>query len=126
MKNADLSTGAEVSSRPDLRRRILDTASRLFAQNGFRGTTTKEIALAAGVNEVTIFRHFASKQELYDAILDAKLVDLVDDWHQALRPFIEARDDHGLLLFIAKEILEHFHRDPDFLASETLFISRRP
>ena len=56
----------------EVRQQILKTAIRLFAQRGFRGTTTREIALAAGVNEVTIFRHFSSKQELYAAILEVK------------------------------------------------------
>src|SRR5205807_8790750 len=51
---------------------ILRVAMRLFSQHGFRGTTTKEIALAAGVSEAMVFRHFATKEELYSAILDQK------------------------------------------------------
>lgn len=99
-----------------MRQKILKTAIRLFAQNGFRGTTTKEIALAAGVNEVTIFRHFATKQDLYAAILDVKSNELVvKSWVEALRPFAERNDDRGLFLFVAKEILAHYKRDPDFL-----------
>ena len=49
----------------DRRQQILDVAVQLFSQKGFRGTTTKEIAMAAGVNEAIIFRHFATKSELY-------------------------------------------------------------
>jgi AcrR family transcriptional regulator len=104
--------------KPDskMRQKILNTAIRLFAQNGFRGTTTKEIALAAGVNEVTIFRHFATKQELYTAILDIKSNErVVKSWVEALRPFADRRDDQGLFLFVAREILGHYQRDPDFL-----------
>ncbi len=108
--------GAEPKPDSKMRQKILKTAIRLFAQNGFRGTTTKEIALAAGVNEVTIFRHFATKQELYTAILDTKSSELVvKSWVKALRPFAERRDDKGLFLFVAKEILGHYERDPDFL-----------
>lgn len=44
--------------------RILDAAARLFAEEGVRGATTRRIASLAGVNEVTIFRHFASKEDL--------------------------------------------------------------
>ncbi len=54
------------------RLQILRVAMRLFAERGFRGTTTKEIAHAAGVSEAMVFRHFATKDELYDAILDQK------------------------------------------------------
>ncbi|HYW70404.1 MAG TPA: helix-turn-helix domain-containing protein, partial [Pyrinomonadaceae bacterium] len=56
----------------DRRLQILRVAMRLFSQRGFRGTTTKEIALTAGVSEAMVFRHFATKEELYSAILDHK------------------------------------------------------
>src|SRR5262245_64136840 len=56
----------------DRREQIIEVAVRLFSQRGFRGTTTKEIAAAAGVNEAIIFRHFSTKSELYAAIIDRK------------------------------------------------------
>jgi AcrR family transcriptional regulator len=43
---------------------LLDVTARLFAEHGWRGTTTRRIAEAAGVNEVTVFRHFGSKAAL--------------------------------------------------------------
>ncbi|HEX9565372.1 MAG TPA: helix-turn-helix domain-containing protein [Gemmatimonadaceae bacterium] len=46
------------------RQKLLDAALRVFAESGFRGATTKRIAEAAGVNEVTLFRHFKSKTAL--------------------------------------------------------------
>lgn len=54
------------------REQILQTAVRLFSQRGFKGTTTKQIARAAGVSEAMVFRHFATKDELYGAILEHK------------------------------------------------------
>ena len=48
---------------------ILEAALPLFARKGFAGTTTKEIAAAAGVSEALIFKHFPSKAALYEAIL---------------------------------------------------------
>ena len=48
----------------DTRATILDAAARVFAQHGFRGSTTRRIADAASVNEVTIFRYFGSKAAL--------------------------------------------------------------
>lgn len=44
--------------------RILDAALRVFAEMGFRGATTRRIADEAGVNEVTLFRRFGSKEDL--------------------------------------------------------------
>jgi TetR/AcrR family transcriptional regulator len=54
------------------REQILHTAVALFSQKGFKGTTTKEIAKAAGVSEAMVFRHFENKEALYGAILDTK------------------------------------------------------
>src|SRR3954470_3888140 len=56
----------------DRRLQIVKVAMRLFSERGFRGTTTKEIAQAAGVSEAIIFRHFATKEDLYTAIIDYK------------------------------------------------------
>src|SRR5215471_20634491 len=89
--------GAEPAQGSDIRQQILKTAIRLFAQKGFRGTTTREIALAAGVNEVTIFRHFSSKQDLYAAILEVKSNEAgISTWVSELEQFAERRDDAGL------------------------------
>jgi AcrR family transcriptional regulator len=49
--------------------RILDAALRVFEQAGFRGATTRRIAEEAHVNEVTLFRHFGTKDELLLAAL---------------------------------------------------------
>ncbi len=46
------------------RESLLDVTARLYADHGWRGTTTRRIAEAAGVNEVTIFRQFGSKEAL--------------------------------------------------------------
>ena len=48
----------------ELRDKILKAATELYAETGFRGTTTRQIAQTAGVNEVTLFRHFGSKTAL--------------------------------------------------------------
>jgi len=51
---------------PVLRRdSILEAAIHAFAQKGYLGTTTRDLARAAGVSEVTLFRHFASKREIF-------------------------------------------------------------
>ncbi len=49
---------------------IMEAASQLFAEKGFAGTTTRAIAELAGVNEVTLFRHFGTKEKLAKAIMD--------------------------------------------------------
>ena len=51
----------------DAKTKILEAALRVFAETGYRGATTRRIAQEADVNEVTLFRHFGSKEELIHA-----------------------------------------------------------
>jgi AcrR family transcriptional regulator len=53
--------------------RVLRAAAKLFATNGFRGTSMRQIANRAKVNEVTVFRLFSSKRALYKEVLESKL-----------------------------------------------------
>lgn len=65
------SASGEGSSRPT-RERILDAGLRTFAEKGFTGATTKEISMKAGVNEVTLFRHFGSKEALFASVIQER------------------------------------------------------
>jgi AcrR family transcriptional regulator len=55
-------------SSDERRDRILDAALRVFAERGFHGATTRELAKAAGVSEALMFRHFPTKEDLYFAL----------------------------------------------------------
>src|SRR5262245_3519019 len=55
----------------DAREALLRAAIKVFAETGTRGATTRRIAHEAGVNEVTLFRHFRSKDDLLRAALQA-------------------------------------------------------
>ncbi|MDQ3805270.1 MAG: TetR/AcrR family transcriptional regulator [Acidobacteriota bacterium] len=114
------------------RRQIVRVAMRLFAERGFRGTTTKEIAQAAGVSEAIIFRHFATKDDLYSAIIDDKscegmggglgavgggheghtVVDAVRHW---VGEAMGRGEDAAVFEGIALKMMEHHQRDPQFL-----------
>ena len=65
--------GMPVSGKSGTQERILSAAAGLFAQFGYNGTTTRTIASAAEVNEVTIYRHYPRKRDLYLAVLGAEL-----------------------------------------------------
>ena len=97
------------------RLQLVLVAMRLFSQRGFRGTTTKEIAAAAGVSEAMVFRHFATKEELYSAILDHKacLHDAMDPL-QKVAEAIERKDDHAVFEGIALDALSKHEGDPEF------------
>ncbi len=53
--------------------RILASAAGMFASFGYNGVSTRDIASGAGVNEVTIYRHYPRKRDLYLAVLNAQL-----------------------------------------------------
>lgn len=57
-------------SSGDRRQQIVDVATKLFARQGYEGTTTRQIAEAAEVNEAIIFRHFSTKEDLYWAVIE--------------------------------------------------------
>jgi len=73
------------------RDRLLKAAVEIFATEGIAGATTREIARLAGVNEITLFRHFQSKEQLLKAVvhyitaLQAEALDNQDEWTQDLR-----------------------------------------
>lgn len=75
----------------DAEARILASAAGMFASFGYNGASTRDIASGAGVNEVTIYRHYPRKRDLYMAVLDAELqqVKLKGD---LLAGIAEARD----------------------------------
>ena len=99
----------------DRRLQILKVAMRLFSQHGFRGTTTKEIALAAGVSEAMVFRHFATKEQLYSAILDHKacLHETMDPLH-VVSDAVARKDDRAVFEGIALDALNRHDCDPEF------------
>jgi AcrR family transcriptional regulator len=64
-----MQTEAVSPSPAGTRQRLLDAAARIFARDGLTGATTRAIAQEAGVNEVTLFRHFQSKDRLLAAVV---------------------------------------------------------
>jgi AcrR family transcriptional regulator len=57
------------------KRRIVEAALPLFAEKGFAPTTTKELARAAGISEPLLYKHFPSKEALYEEIQNFTCID---------------------------------------------------
>jgi AcrR family transcriptional regulator len=115
MTTNDGVSGARMAGE-ERRLQILRVAVSLFSNRGFRGTTTKEIAQAAGVSEAMVFRHFATKEELYAAILDHKAC----RGGEAFEPEkmaaegIGQKDDRAVFEALARGALDHHEHDPEF------------
>jgi AcrR family transcriptional regulator len=102
-------------SAEDRRRQIVNVAAGLFSQKGFSGTTTKEIAEGAGVSEAIIFRHFATKDDLYAAILDHKVRQATDLLKVQLTEAANRRDDRAFFGSLAFGMLEFHRQDQTFM-----------
>lgn len=101
------------------REQIIRTAVDLFSKHGFRGTTTKEIARASGVSEAMVFKHFATKDELYGAILDNKACqsEMQFPWHEdsLIKKAMDERDDHAVFYNLALNAMNKHQADVRFL-----------
>jgi len=108
------------------RERLLEAGLKIFSEKGFLGATTKEIAKEAGVAEVTLFRHFRSKENLFAETINRysflpKLKEIL--------PLIKGDPPETALKKIAREFLNvleskkklirimhtDFHRYPDYI-----------
>jgi len=69
MKSSPVGTTQQVTSTRD---RVLSAALEVFGRKGFNGATTREIARQAGVNEVTLFRYFGSKEALFASVIEER------------------------------------------------------
>ena len=97
-------------SAADRREQILEAATQLFARQGFQGTTTKQISEQTGVTEALIFRHFASKDELYWAVIERKIKAAAPGEHMRER-LSAGGSDLEVLSGVATQILERRAKD---------------
>jgi AcrR family transcriptional regulator len=114
---------SHVKVAPSTREKILETGLQLFSTKGYLGATTKEIALKAGVAEVTVFRHFNSKEALFEEVISTysflpRLKELLSDIKQI--PYEKA------LTMIAGRFLETLELRKDLIRIMHSEIHRYP
>jgi AcrR family transcriptional regulator len=68
----------------DRRRQLLQVAAERFARLGYRGTTTAELAKAAGITEPILYRHFENKLDLFVTLIDEVGREVIHDWQARL------------------------------------------
>jgi TetR/AcrR family transcriptional regulator len=100
-------------SGAERRKQLIEAAMDLFSRKGFGGTTTKEIAQAAGVSEAIIFRHFATKRDLYTAIIEHIYHSTGAQQAMAeIEDCMKRRDDEGFFRLLATKVIEGHRMDP--------------
>lgn len=106
---------------------VLEVACQFFSKGSYHGVTTAEIARGAGVTEPILYRHFASKRDLYLACLTAAWIDCRAMWDAAVaaepdpalwiaamgRSYLEARDKRGAVATLWVQALTEASNDPE-------------
>lgn len=116
---------------------LLDTAVALFADRGYAGATTADLAKAAGVTEPIIYRHFESKKALFIAVIERTSELTMGTWERQLRtakdpaqrlrrliganPMVSDRG-RGIYRVIVQAMMEI--EDPDILAAIQRHVQR--
>jgi len=109
---------------------LLSTACGLFAARSFRGTTTADIAREAGVTEPVLYRHFASKRDLYLACMDRSWERVQELWSARLaaepdpglwlsaigRAFVESETERPVVSPMWVQALAEAREDPEIAA----------
>jgi AcrR family transcriptional regulator len=100
-------------SGEERRLQIIEAAAALFSKKGFSGTTTREIARTVGTSEATVFKHFATKEALYDAIIEAKTQ--ARQMLEMLAPTAKEKDDRIFLTSLAQRLITRTQADPTLM-----------
>lgn len=97
--------------KKETKEKILDEALTLFAINGYEGVTVADIASAVHIKAPSLYKHYKSKQDIFDAIL----AEMADRYKRQVTPMemdgLEADKDMGLFMNISKEQLVEMGKD---------------
>jgi AcrR family transcriptional regulator len=111
------------SRREQTTTRILDGAAAAFAKGGYAATSMEEIAAAAGVSKLLLYRDFAGKRELYQAVLDR-----TSSWLKERVPQEASNESLVALVAAARQdpdgftlLFRHAAREPEFAAYAQAF-----
>ena len=116
---ADSQQPARRLPRAQRREQILAAATEAFARSGFAATSLEDIAAEAGITRVILYRHFDSKTDLYQAVLDRMCARLDTHVAEPVGGFTDASVD-GLLEAAAESpagfrlLFQHALREPEF------------
>jgi AcrR family transcriptional regulator len=114
-------------SAEERRAAVLECACQIFAKGSYHGATTAEIARGAGVTEPILYRHFASKRDLYLACLTEAWAELSGMWEAAIadepdpglwigamgRSYLAAKDKRGYIVNLWMQALTEASEDPE-------------
>lgn len=99
-------SGAETTKNSSRRDELLATAGRMFAENGLRSTTVRDIADAAGILSGSLYHHFDSKESMVDEILRRFLDDLFEKYRAIAASGLSATETLRRLVIASFESID--------------------
>jgi AcrR family transcriptional regulator len=101
-----------MSSEDTTKMQILDSAYRLFTEKGFRGSSLRDIAERSGIKAASIYNHFKSKEEIFEAVFieNHPLFDIL-----LILDSVEGENAEDLLINAVDRLTEELHNNPSLL-----------
>src|SRR6266536_1113017 len=122
----DGSITADGSGRSERRAHLVALAGELFAQKGYRATTVREIADAAGILSGSLYHHFDSKESIGDEILSGFLNDVLADYRAAVAEADNPRDAIERIVHSSTETLARHRAALSMLQNDWSYFSSQP
>lgn len=111
-------------SKDEILSLIQSSALQLFAERGYEGTTTQEIARRADVSETLLFRHFGSKAVLYDAVVSAPFLQIMQSFEQDQRQIALTGNDTPNSRAQGRALYDFFDENRDLFTALLLDLTR--
>src|SRR6478752_5821948 len=119
--------GADDSaSKTGRRAELLDIAGRLFAEQGLRATTVRDIADAAGILSGSLYHHFDSKESMIDEILRGFLDDLFGRYREIAAQELSPRARLEAIVVVSFEAIDEQHDAVSIYQNEALRLASQP
>jgi AcrR family transcriptional regulator len=115
MSTVKLASNKPRMTSEERRAAIIRAAIQLFAEKGFRGTTTRELAAAVGVTEPVLYEHFRTKRDLYSAIIEEKANSGLAALQALRERYAEEQDDFGFFNALGQATVHWYTSDPTFI-----------
>jgi AcrR family transcriptional regulator len=106
------------------RREVLELAAELFAEKGFRATTVRDIADAAGILSGSLYHHFDSKESMIEEILTGFLDELLERYHAIVAAGRGSRETLEEVLAASFEFIDRRHAEVAIYQNEAKYLTQ--
>jgi AcrR family transcriptional regulator len=104
------------------REELLSIAARLFAQKGFRSTTVRDIADAAGILSGSLYHHFDSKESMVDEILSSFQEELFGQYDAILASADDPRTKLEQAVLVSFEAIDEHHDEVAIFQNDAAYL----